>query len=71
MSTLAFAPPRALGRWAALGRAGRLTAAAAPIVRVVLARAALAAGVWLLAGPGWALLVAGLLVAVWPKWAAR
>jgi hypothetical protein len=38
---------------------------------VFLARAALAAGVWLLAGPGWALLVAGLLMAVWPKRAAR
>jgi hypothetical protein len=61
VSTLAFAPRRGGGQ----------AAGAAPIVRVVLARAALAAGVWLLAGPGWALLVAGLLVATWPKWAAR
>jgi hypothetical protein len=52
VSTLAFAPRRGGGQ----------AAGAAPIVRVVLARAALAAGVWLLAG---------LLVATWPKWAAR
>lgn len=71
MSVLAFAPRRTLGRWAALGRAGHRTAAAAPMVRVLVARVALAAGVWLLAGPGWALLVAGLLVAAWPNWAAR
>jgi hypothetical protein len=41
------------------------------MVRAALARAALAVGVWLLAGPGWALLAAGLLVAAWPRRAAR
>jgi hypothetical protein len=72
VSTLAFTPRRTLGRWAALGRAAHWTAAAAPMVRVLGARVALAAGVGLLTGePGWGLLVAGLLVAAWPKQAAR
>ena len=69
MTTLAFASRRPVWRWTSALR--RSAATAVPMLPVFLARAALAAGVWLLAGPGWALLVAGLLMAVWPKRAAR
>jgi hypothetical protein len=68
VSVLAFTPRRTLGR-----RAGHYrVAAVAPMVRVGLARVTLAAGVSLLTGePGWGLLVAGILVAAWPKQATR
>ena len=72
MSVLAFAPRRTLGWWVALGRAARWCAAVAPMVRVLVARVALAAGVALLTGElGWGLLVGGILVAAWPRRVAR
>jgi hypothetical protein len=72
VSVLAFAPRRTRGRWAALGRAARWAVAVAPMVPVLVARVALAAGVWLLTGElGWGLLVFGLLVAAWPRRVAR
>jgi hypothetical protein len=72
VTVLAFTPGRHAGRWTWPGRrVSEVLAAAAPMMRPSLARAALALGVWLLAGPGWALLTLGVLVAAWPRRAAR
>jgi hypothetical protein len=63
-----FAPRRTLG-WS--GWIHHRVTAVAATVRVVLARVALASGVALLTEPGWGLLVFGVLVAAWPRRAAR
>jgi hypothetical protein len=59
-------------RWTSpLRHLGEAAASVAPLLPVAVARVAVVGGIVEVAGPGWALLAAGLLAATWPRRAAR
>jgi hypothetical protein len=59
-------------RWTSPLRHLREAAASvAPVLPVAVARVAVASGIGVLADAGWGLVAAGLLVATWPRRAAR